>query len=438
MPTIRGQLSNLIDLVRGSKPRRRTSKLVGSQDQILPAGQVRRRNLRRLDIPEIPIRPIMFDFEASRSLLEMSVWSYEFSACLRLLAQNTFQNEHGGVESWSLAPNTGLDSYTIGLIEDLRNRYCGKDEILGGEVLEAAVQQIMTGGDSFMELGIERDGTGYAIAQSLYLPAFSTFVEEDEHGFILEYRQQSNFESSETDRVWKGTDLARILHFKAPGPGRYGTPPGLSQILAWEDLKDASADLADAARSSAILPNLHIMPEDKGENYKNRYRDEYEETRAMGIVTDLYLRHGAKVEKLAAATPTLKPLLDYNLQRRYQLCIPGCPIFLIPGLGLEQGASKELGGQPALAYGRLISTIRSYLAKQIIWAIGVEVTLNKGYDFWKRERPKVRLEWPKFITQEMPGLQQGSTSTQSSNEASEAEEARARETFVSVNGSTLR
>ena len=439
MPTIRGQLSNLIDLIRGSKPRRRTSKLTGSQDQILPAGQIRRRNLKQLDIPEIPLRPIMFDHGASRSLLEMTSWSYEFSTCLRLLAQNTFQNEHGGVESWSLAPNTGLDSYTTGLIKDLQNRYCGKDELLGGEILETAVCQLMGYGDSFMELAIERDGSSYTISQTMYLPSFSTFIEEDEHGNLLQYRQQERFEPGDSDRVWRGTDLARILHFRAPGPGRYGYPPGLSQIEVWQDIKDAIADLVDAARSSAILPNLHIMPEDKGANYKNLYRAEYEETKAMGIVTDLYLSHGAKVEKLAAATPTLKPLIDHYLQLRYRMCLPGCPIFLIPGLGLEQGASKELGGQPALAYGRLISTVRSYLAKQIIWAIGVEVTLNKGYDFWKQERPKVRLEWPKFITQEMPGLQPGSnsgqqTSSSSSSTSTEEEEAKAQEVFLSVNG----
>ena len=106
---------------------------------------------------------------------------------------------------------------------------------------------------------------------------------------------------------------------------------------------------------------------------------------------------------------------------------PGVPVFLIPGLGLEQGASKELGSAPALAYGKLINTIRSYLAKQIIWAIGLEVVLNRGYDYWLTQRPKVELEWPKFITQEMPGLN-----------PSPRDEEVAQETFVNVNGSTAK
>lgn len=422
MPTtVRGQLSNLISLVRGNS--RRSSKLTGSQDQILPSGRPRRQQLRQLDIPEYPLRPTLLSHDSSRSLIEMANWSNEFSTCLRLLSQNVFQEETGAIKSWSLKPNPSLDSYTVGLVSDLQNRYCGKDEVLGGEILEAAVRQMMGFGDSFMELAIERDGSGYAIAESLYLPTFSTFIEEDEHGHILAYRQQERFEPSETDRVWSGRDVARILHFKAPGPGRYGITPALPQIDVWEDLKDAVADLADAARGSAILPNLHIMPPDKGGNYKNAYRAEYEETRSMGIVTDLFLSHGAEVRKLAAATPTLKPLIDHFVQLRYRMILPGVPVFLIPGLGLEQGASKELGGQPALAYGRLISSIRSYLAKQIVWAIGVEVSMNRGVPFWESQRPYVELEWPKFITQEMPGLH-----------PQQAEEV-AQDKFVRLNGS---
>lgn len=426
MPTtVRGQISNLIDLVTGS---RRISKLTGSQDQVLPSGSPRRRTLRHLDIPEYPLRPTLLSNDSSRSLIEMATWSNEFSTCLRLLSQNVFQEETGEIKSWSLRSNSALDSYTVGLVNDLQYRYCGKDEVLGGEILEAAVRQMMAYGDSFMELAIDKDGLGgYAISESLYLPTFSIFIEEDEHGRIVAYRQQERLEPSDTDRVWRGSDVARILHFKAPGPGRYGLTPALPQIDVWEDLKDAVADLADAARGSAVLPNLHVMPGDKGGNYKNQYRAEYEEMRSQGIVTDLFLSHGADVRKLAAATPTLKPLVDHFVQLRYRMILPGVPVFLIPGLGLEQGASKELGGQPALAYGRLISSIRSYLAKQIVWAIGVEVSLNKGVDFWKAQRPFVELEWPKFITQEMPGLQP----TQKAEEV-------AQEKFVQLNGTSVR
>ena len=433
--TALSQLGNLVSLV--SRPRRRgrpssQGSLIGSQDQILPAGRPRTQTLRQLDIPESPLRPILFSHEASRNLLEMCTWSLEFATCLRILSQNVFQDEDGSVHSWKLKhdkenPENNPDDYIQGLVADLQHRQHGRDEVLGGEILEAAVRHMCGLGDAFMELSIERDGSGYAIARSIYLPSLSIFVDEDEHGGIQHYRQQIRVNPGNDDIVWSGVDQARILHFKSPNTGRYGLVPGLSQIDVWTDIKEAMADLADAARGASILPNIHTMPPDKGENYKNAYREDYESRQREGIIMDLFLSHGGKIEKLAAATPTLKPLLDNFLQLRYRMMYPGVPVFLIPGLGLEQGASKELGSAPALAYGKLINTIRSYLAKQIIWAIGLEVVLNRGYDYWLTQRPKVELEWPKFITQEMPGLN-----------PSPRDEEVAQETFVHVNGSTAK
>ena len=428
------QLSGLVSLVTGRKRRGRpsSSSLIGSQDQILPAGRARSQTLRQLDIPEAPLRPIFFSHEASRNLLEMSTWSLEFATCLRILSQNVFQDEQGSVHSWKLKidknnPENNPDNYVQGLVNDLKNRYCGRDEILGGEILEPAVRNMCGLGDSFMELGIESDGNGYSIARSIYLPTMSIFVDEDEHGGIQNYRQQIRVNPGDDDIIWSGVNQARILHFKSPNTGRYGLVPGLAQIDCWTDIKEAVADLADAARGASILPNIHIMPPDKSEGYKNSYREEYESRQREGIIMDLFLSHGGKIDKLAAATPTLKPLLDNFLQLRYRMMYPGVPVFLIPGLGLEQGASKELGSAPALAYGKLINTIRSYLAKQILWSVGVEVTLNKGYEYWLTQRPKVELEWPNFITQEMPGLN-----------PSPRDEETAQETFISINGSTAK
>lgn len=429
------QLGNLISLVNGRNRRGRPSNqgsLIGSQDQILPAGRPRSQTLRMLDIPEEPLRPIMFSHEASRSLLEMCTWSLEYATCLRILSQNVFQDEDGSVQSWKLKldkknPENNPDSYTQGLIDDLKNRYHGRDEILGGEILEPAVRNICGLGDAFMELGIERDGSGYSIARSIYLPTMSMFVDENEQGGIGQYRQQVRLNPGEDDIVWSGIDEARILHFKSPNTGRYGLVPGLSQIDTWADIKESTADVADAARGSAVLATIHTMPPDKDENYKNAYREEYESRQREGIITDLFIGSGAKIDKLAAATPSLKPVLDNHIQLRYKMMYPGVPVFLIPGLGLEQGASKELGAAPALAYGKLINTIRSYLAKQIIWAIGVEITLNRGYEYWLTQRPKIELEWPNFITQEVPGLV-----------PTAQQEEEAQETFISVNGSTAK
>lgn len=326
-----------------------------------------------------------------------------------MLSQNIFQDEYGSVHSWKLKldkenPGNNPSSYVQGLVNDLEDRYFGKERILGGQRLEAAARYVMGLGDCFMELGVESDGNGWAIAKSIYLPTMSMFVDEDMHGQLYQYRQQAQLNPSNDDIVWSGAGLGKILHFKSPNSGRYGHIGTLPQIDTWGDIKDAAADLADAARGSSILPTVHTMPEGKGDNYRNEYREEYEAREREGIIMNLFVSHTAKVEKLAAATPTLKPLIDNYLRLRYQMIIPGVPVYLIPGLGLEQGSSKQLGGAPALQYGKLINSFRSYLAEQICWAIGVEVVMNKGVDYWLEQRPKVEIEWPEFITQEVPGL----------------------------------
>lgn len=440
MSFIQRQLGSLIALLgkrRRGRPYAQGAPR-GSQDQILPGGTPRREQLRMLDIPEIPLRPINLDHSIPRSLLEMSEWSVEFSGCNRLLSQNVFQDQQGEIGSWSIREKnpdgTPLDnppdSYVLGLARDLANRYQGKEMILGGQQLEAAVRKMFALGDCFMELAIDKDGMGgWAIARSIYLPTFSVFVDEDEHGQLTGYHQKTRLDSMDDARSWTGEQIARILHFRAPGTGRYGLVSNLALVEPWEEMKGAVADLAEAARTSSVLPTLHYMPEEKDEAYKQQYRAEHEESLTRGIITNLYLSHGAKVEKMAAATPTLKPLIDYYLQLRYR-CVPsGIPIFLVNGLGLEQGSSKELGGQPALAYARLISTLRSYLAEQILWAIGVEVTLNRGYEYWLEQRPKVHIEWPQWVTQEMPGL----TPVQTNQAEQEQAEEEAKESFIKVN-----
>ena len=421
------KFNSLISLLRTRKSRK--PKLIGSQDTILSGGLPKTKFLRQLDIPEAPLRPILFSIDATRSLLEMNTWSYEFSTCLRIISQNVFQDENGFVDSWDLHldkdNSKNPDSYTQGMIQALRNRCYGRDEVLGGEILEPAVRAICGLGDSFMDCGIVKDGGSYTIEKTMYLPTMSMFVEEDEQANIVEYRQQSSMNPGIDDPVWRGTNTAKILHFKSPNTGRYGLVPALPQIDTWEDIKNTVADVADAARGASVLPTVHTMPPQKQEGYKNAYRDDYEARQREGIILDLFLMNGAKVEKLAAATPSIKPLLDNFINLRYRMVYPGFPIYLIPGLGLEQGASKELSGGPALAYGKMINTIRSYLAKQIIWAIGVEITMSKGFDYWIEQKPKVRISWPTFITQEVPGLNP------------RQQEESATETFSRVNGSRI-
>lgn len=60
------------------------------------------------------------------------------------------------------------------------------------------------------------------------------------------------------------------------------------------------------------------------------------------------------------------------------------------------GGAKDLNGQPALTYSRLISEVRSLLGEQVRWAINMKLVLRYGYDFYYANR-KFDICWPEWI-----------------------------------------
>jgi hypothetical protein len=358
----------------------------------MPGGRPRNFRSKYYDLPESVLRPLLLDRSLSAELLEAMTWSSVLSGSVRILAQNVFQHEDGRIESWKIKttfidPIDGIEKPLpsdkmphpdiIKMSEELADRRCGKRHVLGGERLVDHAFNCFGFGDSWLELSIESDGLGgYAIADSLSLPTWSTFVETDEAGHVLEYRQQSDITPRESDRIWNGYNLAKMLHFKYDDKGRYGWPATFTQIEAWRGYKSTAAALEEAAISS-YNPLLHIMPPGRDSNYKTAYRAEYEALLEMGLISNLYLEAEATVKRAEAATPTIKPLLDAYDVAKMSLVPAGIPLWLIPGLGSSQSASsKEIAGQPALTYARLVSHLRSILAQEIVFAIGLEVTLS--------------------------------------------------------------
>ena len=454
MASIQRKFQDLIYLVWRQKrwkgrPAAAGGGLIGSQDPLLPGGRPKNFRTKYFDLPETVLRPLLLDRALSIELVEAMTWSSVLSGSVRILAQNVFQHEDGRIESWKIKttyidPNDNIEKPLppermphpdiIKIAEELADRRCGKRHVLGGERLVDHAFNCFGYGDSFLELGLCNDGFGnYVIADSLSLPTWSLFVEEDEAGHVVQYRQQSDITPRDTDRIWDGYHVAKILHFKHDDKGRYGWPATFAQIEAWRKFKQVSADLEEAARSS-IAPWLHILPEGRSEDYKQQYRSEYESIIEQGLVSNIYLLAGSDVRKAASATPTLKPLLDVYNVARIEMCANGIPLWLVPGLGIQNsgGASKELGGQPALTYARLVSHLRSILAQEIVFAIGLEVTMSKshGYEFWLEHRKNVDVSFPRWVAQQIPGLQ----TSNNVKKPPEQQEEEAKETFIRLNG----
>lgn len=446
MASLQSKFQDLIYLVSGRQRRGRgrpstSTNLVGSADPIFPGGRPQRRHQNLLELPENILRPTMMDLSLSHEIEELVRWSPEMSTCLTILSQNVFQSETGEIGSWKIRTTkpdgTPVDKPVhpnmLAISENLRTRRHGKEFILGAQRLEEQVYCVARGSE-FVELAIEKEGIGrndYGISKSLTLPRWSCFVQHSEQGELEAYRQQARFNHSDDDRVWTGADLARVLHFKFKPQGRYGFPGVFAQVDPWRKLKILSQDI-EAASGSAIAPWLIEMAPNKDEAYRQAFRAELEGQMELGMITHLYLPNGADMRKAASATPTMKPLLDVMTQLRYQTLLPSFPIFLVAGLALEQGVSKELSGQGAMAYGRLIAHVRSILGEQIEWAIALETVLNYGYEFWL-ENNDYELEWPEWKNQDyIPGIQPLDP------KKAEEKEAEAKEKLIRLNGEKVK
>jgi hypothetical protein len=451
MASLSQKFNDLIYLVSGRQRRRgRPSSgggLIGSQDPIYPAGRGTRFNKNILDIPEPVFRPIMMDRSLSIELSEFLVWSPEMVTSMTILAQNIFQEETGAIGSWKIRTKnpdgTPLErppnANVVAIAENLRQRYNGGIPVLGGERLEEAAWCIAKG-DVFMELEISREGIGrndYGISNSIYLPSFSMFINATEQGQIEQYRQQTGITPSDQDKIWDGYNLAKILHFKHRGGNqRYGVSRAFAQIESWRKYKSSSRRIEESA-STLLGFWVHEAPAEVGTEWRQAYRSEFEALLSESdYVTNIYLPNGADVRRTSSPTPSLTPLLAEHTLNRYGCCLAGVPVYYIPGLGLESGASKELANSPALNYARLIAHTRSILGEKLKAAVALEVVLNYGYEFWL-ENSDIEFDWPFFEAIVQPGILPSNPGKADPKETADKEQ-EAKEKFVNMNAETAR
>lgn len=358
-------------------------------------GTANRRSSYSLRIMGSPSRAICGDVQLSRELIEMKTWSYELRHSLSIISRDCFQQLDGSPGSWEIAIELGdgtkVPPDIVAIGKELASRRFGKDLILGGDRLQRAARESVSLGDGFLELGLEKDESGkLTIAQSQYLPSLNVFAEGDRE-LISQYRQQIKMYPTDEDIVFHP---AKILHFRyEESGGKYGNPAVFQQLEPWRKIKEVASDLEDAARDSAIAPWLHTMPEGADDEFQQTYRQELEGMQRDGIVTNLFLRNGADVRKAVGTTGVLKDLADYWLQLRYQMILPGVPLWNFPGMGKGDGSAKDLAGQPALSYARMIANLRSIIGEQVRWAIALELVCQRGWDFYEANQNMIDIKW---------------------------------------------
>jgi hypothetical protein len=369
--------------------RKKKNKTNSSQGSIYPLGYTTQYNRKlNLEIPFQPVRPVKNSYQNSIELIELATWSFEGRHSISTISRDIFQNQEGQITSWSVADtykDKKINKDVLAIANDLSTRTNGKDLVLGGDFLQRAVRDFLFYGDAFVSLGFDKDGISknWQISESLYLPPLSTFVDIDEQNKILSYSQRESVNQRENDIL---IHPLKMLHFSYEKDQIYGNPITFQSLEAWRKLKEVSQDLEQASRDTGYSILVHTLPENVSELDKESYQARYEDMLHSGIVTNLYLLPGMQVERIAAESGALEPLIKNWLQLRYQCIPPGLPLYLFPGLGIESTAGKEIATQPAMNYARLIASIRGMLAEQIKWAISLEIVLTRGYYFFTENR----------------------------------------------------
>lgn len=379
---------------------RRTS-LTGSQRPIARNLGLSTRRDYDLEIRESPIR----DAQLARELIEMTTWCVEARSVLSYLARDVFSSSDGDDMGFSVSDTlddneTAIHPQTKDIILDLLRRRNGGDYVIGGNFLKKAVRQAVGWGDSFVEISIDKEGIGrdYCVSNSIYLPTWEMFRVEDDRGQLLGFQQRRRLQDPDPIQFHP----LSVMHLRYEQNYLYGSSIFGQSIEDWVRLKDAASDLSSAMRAVGCNPSLHIMPEGADEEYRKAYKANYEEMELSGIVTHLFLMHGADVRKMANINPDLKTLIDNFMLWRTRILPPGFPIWLMPGL--DTTGAKDISGQPARAYARMRNDICSMVAESVRQIIDIEIVLKKGFD-WYLENGKYRLVFPKFLISEHQATQ---------------------------------
>lgn len=370
-----------------------------------PIGYGVSRNLARrdLDVPEMPVRFVEDNRENTQRLLEIFHYSKEASKAIELMALDCFQSQDGGSGSWSVAPElpdgTKTNPDILVIARDLASRRDGDENVIGADILENTVLETLFFGDSFFQLGIEKEGISsgdWGIKSSIYMPTLSMFVKRTETGFLEGYYQKSVGGTSQID--FHPFKIIQFSYLRKKGT-RYGRSylKKSQAITDWDNVRDAEYALSKVALEAGVAPWLHIMAPGKTRQDLQDYERRHQAALNSGLIlTHLYLDNAAEIKKAASENNAIKPLAEYLLDCRRRMIPAGFPAWIFTELGYQGTAGNDLNGQPAMTYSRLVGATRSMIGQGIKKAITIELLLRKGYD-WYTENGKFEIQWEPWI-----------------------------------------
>jgi hypothetical protein len=266
------------------------------------------------------------------------------------------------------------------------------------------IWRVMAWGDAFAVMDV--DTKQRQVVGCKLLPTWQIHRNEDDYGMLEGFEQ----------RWGRGKDRSvfipalSMVQWSYNKRHRYGRSLYHEARRDWAKMKDGDEDLSVASRSSAIQPNLHIMPPGADEIYKRAYKEDHEARRKQGLIPDFYLLQGAEVRKPAGIPSNfpLNGLIDnFNLRRLRIAARSRVPLYL---LGIDQKFASEIAMQPAIAFTVFIGTVRQLFAQGLRQIINTELALQGIPSPWSYRItfPKINVNpWMAAIDEEMdtPGVE---------------------------------
>jgi hypothetical protein len=386
---------------KDKKGKKKDGSLRGSQRSLATSGILSMSRRYDLEIEENPIR----DPRISRELIELNQWCYEVFHSLEMAADDTFASSDGDDRGWTIADTlddeeTPVNPEVLAIGEDARQRKQSLDSyVIGGDKLKKALRWSLGKGDCFIELGIEREGLSpnkskdFGVSRSLYLPTFEMFRKESDQGELLGFEQRKYLSHSDPDYFF---EPEKIIHLRHSPEFLYGRSLWLPSLDAWADVKRAADNLQRKADDIASDPTIYTFP-GISEEEKRKFEQELQLRRQSGTITDFVLKSDKYlINKMANFRDDLSPLIEYLLQCRYKLIIPGFPSYFFPGLE-SKGGTKELSRSPDRRYSRMRYGWCQLLTGAIKQTIDTEIVLRKGYEWYvENARNKYRILWPEW------------------------------------------
>ena len=383
---------------------RRTKGIQGSRRPAVMALSARgRKHHHDLEVQDYPIR----DREVAIELIDLWNYSYVARHTLSYAARDVFSNPDGSDQGWKVSKyldqeeTVEIDSEVYAVINNLATRRNGANYVLGGSLLKPAIREFLGFGDSFWELGIEREaGTNlYGIQRTMKLPPWEMFRVEDLHGVLLRFEQRRTLLGIKPYAMFVPP---KIIHFRYEPRNLYGTSIFKQSLESRADRLEVRKDMGRAARAASVAMKKHHFPEGWDIDQRRQYRSDYEALLAEGAITDMFLHDGLDIDEIPSRSAGMNMLINQDRYLKYEEVPPGFPVWLFPGL-YEKGA-REIAGKPAEAYLRMRNDWCGILSEGIRWACDVELVLKLGIERYrqlKKQTPELyRIVFPAWSLEE--------------------------------------